>query len=112
MRWILLPAATCVNYPLSGASQDGVLVVGIGALGRDLLVGQAILQCRRIELADDLALGHSRAFGLDRDDRRNAFDGAKGVLVLRTLERTLLDHGDLQVADPDDLREDVGIRAT
>ena len=66
------------------AGQLGVFVVGLGALGRDLLVDQLILERRRVELADELALLDRRSLGLDHDDRRLPLDQAVGVFVLRS----------------------------
>ena len=58
-----------------------VLKRRLGPLGGDLLVGQAVVQRRRVELANQVALLDLGALGQDHDDRCRPLDLAEHVLI-------------------------------
>ena len=54
--------------------QLGILVIGLGALGRDPLVDELIGQGRRVELGNDIPLLHGGALGNDLHDGCHGVD--------------------------------------
>ena len=60
------------------ASQLGLLVGGLGGLGRDCLVDKLVLECRGVQLADKVALLDLTSIGPERNDGCTALDLAAG----------------------------------
>ena len=65
----------------------GVLVIGLGAMLGDHLVGELVPETGRVELADEVPFFDVRPLRDNLDDRCRALDGAVRVLVPGTPPR-------------------------